>query len=728
MIKDRKSAITLPEGTPKNLKPLSSFILGLVITLAIIVMSFGGYALFYSQEQRTLQIVERELESSGLTKANQISLWSAERMRDAQGLMNDPSLIAAASQFIMSPDNSGQEDVILSAFAAKQNNLRYQDILLVSSDFKISASLNKTISLIPDTLIAQIYASSSQREAVWIDFYLASTGGTPQLGIIAPLFIDQFKPAVGVVLLSIDPSQILYPLMQAWPSAGSTGEILLLERNSDQVLFLNGSRFQKDTALNKRIELSQKDSLFVMAVQGAEGVFSGQDYRGVEVLASLNHVPDSPWYLVTKMDYSEIFARWSLHGALLIALVVGMMSILLIAIGFFWHRSQKLAYSTLLRAEIDRKALVSHFDYLVKYANDSILLFDEQNRLVQINDRALEYYGYKREEILGSYLDYLIAPDSLAPFKDNLNKILEKGSITIESVHKRKDRTEFPVETCARILKIDDKTYLQMVSRDLTERKTKEEEIRKLSASIDERVAERTTQLENANKELEYFAYSVSHDLRAPLRGIDGWSQALVEDYKDKIDDKGFQIINRIRSETQRMGQMIEDLLKFSRETRSELIVQDLDMTSMVQTTASRLQQSNPSRQVQFVIQPGMKAKGDFHLLEIAFMNLLDNAIKFTSKCPQPLILVGEIHKNDKRAFFVRDNGAGFDMAYNKKLFKVFQRLHKASDYPGTGVGLATVQRIITRHGGQIWAEAQVNEGATFYFTLKEDGDSPPLK
>lgn len=166
---------------------------------------------------------------------------------------------------------------------------------------------------------------------------------------------------------------------------------------------------------------------------------------------------------------------------------------------------------------------------------------------------------------------------------------------------------------------------------------------------------------------------------------------------------------------------MIEDLLRFSRETRVEPNRHELDMTSLVQATASRLQQSSPSRQTQFVIQPGMKAKGDFHMLEIVFTNLLDNSLKFTSKTPQPLILVGEIVRDGRKVFFVRDNGVGFDMAYVQKLFKVFQRLHKSSEFPGTGVGLATVHRIISRHGGQIWAEAQVGQGATFYFTLKED-------
>ena len=226
--------------------------------------------------------------------------------------------------------------------------------------------------------------------------------------------------------------------------------------------------------------------------------------------------------------------------------------------------------------------------------------------------------------------------------------------------------------------------------------------------------------LEETRKELEAFAYSVSHDLRAPLRGIDGWSLALLEDYKDKLDEQGREYLDRVRSETQIMGRLIDDLLTFSRQSRAEMNQKRLDMTAMAQAIISRLQQQNPVLQADFVIQPGLTALGDAGLIEIALKNLLDNAAKFSNGNSRALIELGQVDQEGKKAFFVRDNGVGFDMAYADKLFGVFQRLHKASDFPGTGIGLASVQRIISRHGGRVWAEAKVNEGATFYFTLKE--------
>ena len=232
------------------------------------------------------------------------------------------------------------------------------------------------------------------------------------------------------------------------------------------------------------------------------------------------------------------------------------------------------------------------------------------------------------------------------------------------------------------------------------------------------RMAER--RLVKAHQELEAFAYSVSHDLRAPLRGIDVWSLALLEGCKDKFNQKESQYIDLVRSETQMMGRLIDDLLTFSRMSRSEMNRQRLDMTAMAQATVSRLNQQNPTLQADFIIQPGLMAEGDAGLIEIALTNLLDNAAKFSGRWSLAVIEFGQVEHAGRKAFFVRDNGVGFDMAYADKLFGVFQRLHKSSEFAGTGIGLATVQRIIDRHGGLIWAEAVVNQGATFYFTLRE--------
>jgi len=258
-------------------------------------------------------------------------------------------------------------------------------------------------------------------------------------------------------------------------------------------------------------------------------------------------------------------------------------------------------------------------------------------------------------------------------------------------------------------------------SERITERKRAEEELRasreelrRLNEELDRRIRERTAQFEASNRELEAFAYSVSHDLRAPLRGIDGWSWALLEDYGERLDAQAHRYIERVRSEAQRMGVLIDDLLKLSRVTRAEMKMLPVDLTALARAIATRVHALYPGRQIEFVIQPGLAAIGDASLLDIALTNLFDNAAKFTANRARAVIEFSRAGQ----AFSVRDNGVGFDMEHAGRLFGTFQRLHKSAEFPGTGIGLATVQRVVRRHGGEVWAEAEPDRGATFHFTL----------
>ncbi|MHB8399320.1 MAG: sensor histidine kinase [Candidatus Limnocylindrales bacterium] len=262
-----------------------------------------------------------------------------------------------------------------------------------------------------------------------------------------------------------------------------------------------------------------------------------------------------------------------------------------------------------------------------------------------------------------------------------------------------------------------EKNKVAQVNRDMAaeiaERKRAEEELLRAKAATDA-----------TNKELEAFSYSVSHDLRAPLRSIDGFSQALLEDYADRLDEPGRAHLARVRAATLRMGQLIDDLLQLSRMTRMEMAREPVDLSELAESVIEELQRTEPARRVEVAIEPELRVEGDPKLLRIVLVNLLSNAWKFTGRQAAARIELGFTGEGDERAYFVRDNGVGFDMAYAPKLFGAFQRLHAQGEFPGTGIGLATVQRIINRHGGRVWAEAAVNVGSTFYFALPANSNA----
>jgi light-regulated signal transduction histidine kinase (bacteriophytochrome) len=304
-------------------------------------------------------------------------------------------------------------------------------------------------------------------------------------------------------------------------------------------------------------------------------------------------------------------------------------------------------------------------------------------------------------------VDYITKPFEPNEVLARLKTHIRLRELTVHLEQEVQERTEEIV------------TINQQLHAEISERKIAEAQIVKLNMELEKRVTERTLQLETVNRELESFAYSVSHDLRAPLRGIDGFSQALLEEYQDKVDEQGKNYLQRIRLATQRMAQLIDDILNLSRITRSEINIQQVDLSKIAWDIVNDLEESQPERHVEFFIQEGIIIQADSHLLHIALENLIGNALKFTSKHPTARIEFGVHQQQDGLpVYFIRDDGAGFEMNYAQKLFGAFQRLHDAKEFSGTGIGLATVQRIIHRHGGKVWAEGEVEKGATFYFTI----------
>jgi len=364
------------------------------------------------------------------------------------------------------------------------------------------------------------------------------------------------------------------------------------------------------------------------------------------------------------------------------------------------------------RVEEALRTSEERFRTLALTAQDAIISADSPGRITYFNPAAERIFGYAAAEVNGEPLTVLMPEQFRAAHCAGLARYLKTGQAhvvghTVELMGRRKDGREFPIELSLASWKRGGDVAFTGIIRDITERK-----------QIDVALRERTTQLEAANQELEAFSYSVSHDLRAPLRSLDGFSQALLEDCSDRLDAQGKEYLQRVRTASQRMAKLIDDLLDLSRVTRSEMRVESVDLSALARGIAAELQRREPARTMEFEIAPKLVARGDEGLLRVVLENLLGNAWKFTGKRPRARIELGVTQHDGRPAYFVRDDGAGFEMTYAGKLFGAFQRLHGATEFEGTGIGLATVQRIIHRHGGRVWADAAPDRGATFYFTL----------
>ena len=418
------------------------------------------------------------------------------------------------------------------------------------------------------------------------------------------------------------------------------------------------------------------------------------DSHGLDTVRSATaHAPDLPIVVLTSSNDETLAAKAVGEGAQ-DYLVKGQVDSAHLLRAMRYAIERKRARQAMVASE-------ARFHSMIRDNADGIVVVDRAGLVRYLNPAARSLFGLGAEQMLGQPFELPITAGEAA-------EIEIAGSGDTPAVVAMRVAEMYWEGEAAHIVSL----------RDVTARKRAEEEVAKHRYHLEELVEQRTAELTAVNKELESFSYSVSHDLRAPLRGLVGFSQALLEDYDDKLDEQGKHCLSRIDAAGRRMGELIDDLLTLSRVTRSQMQRERVDLSAAAREVAAVLREGQPERKVEFVIADGLTVAGDKPLLEAVLENLLGNAWKFTGGHPTATIEFGVTDVENERVYFVRDDGAGFDMAYADKLFGAFQRLHTEEEFPGTGIGLATVQRIVRRHGGRMWAEGEIEKGATFYFTL----------
>ncbi|HKT01432.1 MAG TPA: ATP-binding protein [Rugosimonospora sp.] len=376
-------------------------------------------------------------------------------------------------------------------------------------------------------------------------------------------------------------------------------------------------------------------------------------------------------------------------------------------------------------AQPDHDSRVGPDQLLALIDNTSAVIYmrDLDGRYMLVNREYERLFNVRRENIVG-LTDHDLFPAEIADdFRANDLRAAASGApVQMEEIAPGDDGPHTYVTVKFPLLDGEGRAYaVAGISTDITGRKRAEEQVHRLNSELEQRVLERTAELEASTRELDAFAYSVSHDLRAPLRSLGGFAEILLEDYADRLDEEAHLYLRRILANTARMSQLIDDLLRLSRATRTELHRERVDVGLLASSVIEELREAEPDRRVDVSVADNLVGMGDAHLIRLALDNLLANAWKFTGARDGARIEVGSTRCDGEQVFFVRDNGAGFDMRYAEKLFSPFQRLHATAEFEGSGIGLAIVYRILRRHGGRIWAEGVPDEGATFYFTLNTD-------
>jgi PAS domain S-box-containing protein len=526
-----------------------------------------------------------------------------------------------------------------------------------------------------------------------------------------------------ILLASLVPRALALPNISQWADANAQLEAQMRERRDVELdLRISEASYRE---LAELLELTQ-DAIFVRSLEGKilywnRGAEKLYGWRKDEVQGKVAHellrtVFPKPW---SEM-HADVVLNGSWEGELMHYRRDG--GALIVSTRWVLRKDGAGRPAAILASNRDvtlRKREEDKFRNLLESAPDAMVIVDGAGDIQLVNAQTEKLFGYSRQEMIGRPVELLIPKryhDRHAGHRDAYSQIPRPRSMGagLELHGVRKDGAEFLVEISLSPLQTEAGILISSAIRDVTEQRAAQEELERQRAAL----ARSNAELTAANKELEAFSYTVSHDLRAPLRHIDGFARILKDEHAESLSDQAVRYLDRILQAANHMGHLVDDLLNLAHISRKEIVGQKVDIDDLARQAIEEVPQEAESRDIEWRIEPLPELECDPGLLKLVLINLLSNAVKFTRGCQPAVIEVGTRQIEGATAIYVRDNGVGFDQKYADKLFGVFQRLHRQEDFEGTGIGLATVQRIIHRHGGAIWAEAELGRGATFFFTL----------